>query len=52
MAAARFWGRGTKRRVEQIRWKRWEIIHAVILSLLLAGFGLWMGIWIATRHFD
>jgi hypothetical protein len=52
MGAMHLWKRGSKRRVEQIRWKRWEIIHAVILSLLMAGFGLWVGIWIATHHFD
>jgi hypothetical protein len=46
------WKRGSRRRVAQIRWKRWELIHALILSLLLSAFGLWVGIWIATHHFD
>jgi hypothetical protein len=44
--------RGSKRRVEQIRWKRWELIHALILAALMAVFCLWVGIWIATHHFD
>ncbi|MFZ0274408.1 MAG: hypothetical protein WB524_17815 [Acidobacteriaceae bacterium] len=52
MAEERFWGRGSKRRLERIRWKRWEIVHAVILTLLMGAFGLWVGIWIATHHFD
>jgi hypothetical protein len=29
-----------------------ETIHAVILSLLMTGFGFWVGVWIATHHFD
>jgi hypothetical protein len=52
MADVHLWKRGNKRRVEQIRWKRWEIVHAVILTLVMAAFGLWVGIWIATNHFD
>jgi hypothetical protein len=52
MAEVHTWGRGSKRRIAQIRWKRWEIMHAVILVLLMTAFGLWVGIWIATTHFD
>jgi len=52
MAAERFWGRGSKRRLEQIRWKRWEVMHAVIMMLLMGAFALWVGIWVATHHFD
>ena len=52
MAREIVWKRGSRRRVAQIRWKRWELIHALILSLLLSAFGLWVGIWIATHHFD
>jgi hypothetical protein len=52
MAEVHLWRRGNKRRVAQIRWKRWEIVHALILTLLMAAFGLWVGIWIATHHFD
>jgi len=52
MADLPLWGRGSKRRIAQIRWKGWELIHAAILALLMTGFGLWVGIWIATHHFD
>jgi hypothetical protein len=52
MGPMHLWKSGSKRRVEQIRWKRSEIIHAVILSLLMTGFGFWVGVWIATHHFD
>jgi hypothetical protein len=44
--------RGSKRRLTQIRWKRREIVHALILGALMAAFGLWVGLWIATHHFE
>ncbi len=44
--------RGSKRRLAEIRWKRWEIVHALILAALMTAFALWVGIWIATHHFD
>jgi len=44
--------RGSKRRISLIRWKRWELIHALILLVLMMAFSIWMGIWIATHHFD
>jgi hypothetical protein len=43
---------GSKRRIAQIRWRRWEAIHAVVLFLLMTAFSIWIGIWIATHHFD
>jgi heme/copper-type cytochrome/quinol oxidase subunit 1 len=44
--------RGSKRRIEQIRWTRWEVIQAVALTLLAFGFSLWVGFWVATHNFD
>lgn len=52
MAATSLWKRGSKRRVEQIRWKRWEVVHAAILALLMILFSFWLGFWIATHPFD
>jgi hypothetical protein len=52
MASVHLWKLGSKRRVAQIRWKRWELLHALILALLVAAFGLWVGFWVATHHFD
>lgn len=43
---------GSRRRVSQIRWKRWEIIHAVIFTLLMIAFCIWVAIWITTHDFD
>lgn len=44
--------RGSRRRIEQIRWKRWELIHAFVLFVLMVVFSIWIGIWIATHNFD
>jgi hypothetical protein len=44
--------RGSKRRLEQIRWRRWEIVHALVLFLLMMAFSIWIGIWIATHTLD
>ena len=44
--------RGNKRRMAQIRWKRWEIIHALTLFLLMTAFCIWVGFWLATHKFD
>jgi Co/Zn/Cd efflux system component len=52
MAAVHLWKRGSKKRVAQIRWKRGELLHALIMTLLMAGFALWVAMWVATRHFD
>jgi hypothetical protein len=45
-------GNGSKRRVERIRWKRSEIVQALLLFLFMTAFSFWVGIWIATHHFD
>jgi hypothetical protein len=44
--------RGSRRRIAQIRWKRWEVIHALILLLMMMAFSIWIGIWIATHNVD
>jgi hypothetical protein len=38
--------------VEQVRWTRWEIVHAVLLTLAMVAFSFWVGVWVATHHFD
>ncbi len=52
MAAMNLWKRGSKRRVLLIRWKRSEIVHLVLLALVMTLFCIWVGVWIATHHFD
>jgi hypothetical protein len=52
MPDAKILGKGTKRRIASIRWKRWEIVHAVILFVLLAVFSVWLAVWFEMQHFD
>lgn len=45
-------GSGSRRRLARIRWKRWEIVHGLLLLVLMVAFSIWVGIWIATHHFE
>jgi hypothetical protein len=50
MSEAKILGKGSKRRVAQIKWKRWELIHAIILFLLLAILSVWLAVWFEMQH--
>lgn len=52
MPEAKILGKGSKRRIAQIKWTRWQIVHAVILSILLAIFAVWLAVWFETKHLD
>jgi hypothetical protein len=52
MAEAKILGKGSKRRIAQIKWKRWEILHAVTLFILLAILAVWLAVWFETQHLD
>jgi len=52
VAAIDLWKRGSRRRVAQIRWRRREIVQALLLGLFMIAFTLFVGIWVATHHFD
>lgn len=52
MPEAKILGRGSKRRVAQIKWKRWEIVHAILLFLLLAVFSVLLTVWFEMQHLD
>lgn len=45
-------GRGNKRRVRQIRWKRSEIVSVILLTLAITILGAYLGLWLATHPFD
>ena len=45
-------GAGNRKRMAQIRWRRREIVHALLLLLLMVAFSLCVGIWIAMHKFD
>jgi len=52
MHAEKILGKGTKRGIARIRWTRGEVIHAVILSLLLLAFSIYLAVWFELHHFD
>ena len=52
MSAEKILGKGTKRRISQIRWKRREVVHAVVLFVLMAIFSVYLAVWFEVHHFD
>ena len=44
--------RGSKRRVRQIRWRRGEMVTAVLLFLVLAGEAILVTLWLMGHTFD
>jgi hypothetical protein len=52
MPEAKILGKGTRRRIAQIKWRRREIIHAIILFILLAVFSVWLAVWFEMHHLD
>jgi hypothetical protein len=52
MPEARVPRKWNKKRIARIRWKRWEIIHALILFILLAILGVWLAVWFEMQHLD
>ena len=36
---------GSRRRISQIRWTRWDVLHAIALFLLMAGISVWIAVW-------
>lgn len=45
MPETKILGKGNKRRIALIRWKRWELVHATVLGVLLAIFAVWLAVW-------
>ncbi len=43
---------GSKRRIQQIRWTRREIVSAVILLLAMAVCGVFLALWAAFHDLD
>ncbi|MBT9330599.1 hypothetical protein [Paracidobacterium acidisoli] len=52
MAKVKMLHLGSRKRLRQIRWKRPEIIHALLLALVLAAFCTWLVWWVQKLHFD
>jgi hypothetical protein len=45
-------GKGSKRKVRQVRWTRAEMVSAILLLLVLAGETICIALWLTGHHFD
>jgi hypothetical protein len=45
-------GKGNMRRVRRIRWKRSEIVSAILFTLAITILCIYLGWWLATHPFD
>ena len=45
-------GKGSKRRIRQVRWTRREIISAAFFLLIALVFCVFVGLWVIFHHFD
>jgi hypothetical protein len=52
MPASRTFGKGSKRTIARIRWKRSEVIHLVVLFVILIIFSVFVAVWFGMHHFD
>jgi hypothetical protein len=45
-------GKGSKRRVRQVRWKRSEIVKLILIAVAITIFTVWLTLWVASHDFD
>jgi hypothetical protein len=45
-------GKGSKRKVREVRWRRPEVISAILLLLVLAGETICIALWLMGHTFD
>jgi hypothetical protein len=45
-------GKGSKRRVRQVRWKRSEIIKLILIAVAITIVTVWLALWVASHDFD
>ena len=45
-------GRGSKRKVREVRWTRTEVISVILLLLVLAGETICIALWLMGHSFD
>jgi tellurite resistance protein TehA-like permease len=45
-------GKGNKRRVRQIRWKRSEIVSVILFTLAITILCVYLALWLARHPFD
>ena len=45
-------GKGSKRKVREVRWRRAEVISAILLLLVLAGETICIALWLMGHSID
>jgi hypothetical protein len=43
---------GSKKRVQLVRWKLYEVATVIFLAVIMAAFCIWLAWWLTTHHFD
>ena len=52
MSGQRNLDKGNKRRIRQIRWKRSEIVSAILFTIVMTLLCVYLALWLATHPFD
>ena len=52
MSRAMYFDRGSKRRVQQIRWKAFEVVTAILFALGVTAFSVYIALWMVSHPFD
>jgi uncharacterized membrane protein len=47
-----YFDRGSKRRVQRIRWKAFEVVTALLFALGLTAFSICIALWMMSHPFD
>ena len=52
MSRAMYFDRGSKRRVGRIRWKRFDVVTAILFALGMTAFSIYVALWMMSHPFD
>jgi hypothetical protein len=52
MARAMYFDRGSKRRVQRIRWRPTEVVTAFLFGLGMTAFSIYIALWMMSHSFD
>jgi hypothetical protein len=44
--------RGSRGRISEIRWKRREMVHAILLAVVMVAFSVLLILWVNGHRFD
>jgi hypothetical protein len=52
MARAMYFDRGSKRRVQRIRWKPLEVVTAILFAMVVTALSIYVALWMLGHSFD